>query len=76
MLYKRLPGWFLDLPLPDIDQVALNKVVNEPALDKAPKTVRNTHGFISAVLKTYRPELPINTTLPQSRRVEPYPVSG
>ena len=53
MLSKRLPGWFLDLPLPDIDQVALNKVVNELALDKAPKTVRNAHGFISAVLKTY-----------------------
>lgn len=72
MLYKRLPGWFLSLPLSDIDQIALNKVVNELALDKAPKTVKNIHGFISAVLKTYRPELPVNTTLPQARRTEPY----
>jgi len=72
LLYKRLPEWFLALPLSEIDQVTLNKVVNELALDTSPKTVKNMHGFISSVLKAYRPELPINTTLPQSRRTEPY----
>lgn len=31
----------------------------------SPKSVRNIHGFLSAVLSEYRPELHLNTTLPR-----------
>lgn len=56
----------------NIDQVAINKLINELSVDKSPKTIKNTHGFVSSVLKTYRPGMAINTTLPQRRKTEPY----
>ena len=34
--------------------------------------MRNYHGFISSVLKTFRPNLILNTTLPQKVKNEPY----
>ena len=33
-----------------------------------PKSVYNTHGFLSAVLREYHPNLRLNTTLPQKQR--------
>lgn len=35
-----------------------------------PKSVRNIHGFLSAVLRMYRPSLQLDTTLPQKQRTE------
>ena len=37
-----------------------------------PKTVRTTHGFIASVLGEYRPNLKLNTTLPQAIRKGEY----
>lgn len=71
-MYKRLPEWFRLLPIHDVDQIAINKLVNELSVNKTPKTIKNAHGFISAVLKTYRPNIAIHTTLPQKRKEEPY----
>lgn len=68
----RMPKWFPLLPINDISQIEINKVVNEISADKSPKTVRNYHGFISAILGTFRPQLKICTTLPQKRKNEPY----
>lgn len=44
--------------------------INKLAETKAPKTVRNYHGFISAVLGMFRPDLILSTTLPQKRKYE------
>lgn len=49
----------------DITAEGIQKFINEKAKIKAPKTVRNIHGIISAVLKVYRPEMALNTALPQ-----------
>lgn len=68
----RLSEWFVNMNLYDINQIAINKQVNELSSDKSPKTVRNYHGFISAVLGTFRPDMKISTTLPQKRKYEPY----
>lgn len=68
----RMPSWFPLLPIDDISQIEINKVINEISADKSPKTVRNYHGFISAILGTFRPQLKICTTLPQKRKNEPY----
>ena len=67
-----MPEWFPGLQIDEISQVEINKVINEMASDRSPKTVRNYHGFISAVLATFRPQLKIYTTLPQKRRHEPH----
>lgn len=69
---ERLPEWFNSLPLADITQVDINRVVNELSKDKSPKTVRNCHGLISAILGTFRPELKICTKLPQKVKSDPY----
>ena len=69
---KRLPEWFCVLPLSDIDQVQINRLVNELSKNRSPKTVSNYHGFVSAVLGTFCPNLKICTTLPQKVKNEPY----
>jgi len=69
---RRLSPAFLDMNLNDITAVDVQKEINHQAKVKSPKTVRNYHGFISSVLKTFRPNLVINTTLPQKIKKEPY----
>ncbi len=69
---KRIPEWFRNLRISDITQVDINNLINELARDKSPKTVRNYHGFISAVLGAYRPEMKIYTKLPQKVKNEAY----
>ena len=54
-----------DVKLSDITQEFIQEFINEKAKDKSPKTVRNIHGMISAVLRTYKPDMAINTSLPQ-----------
>lgn len=68
----RLSEWFVDTKMCDITQDHINRQINELALDKAPKTVRNYHGFISSILGTYRPSFNIYTTLPQKVDSEAY----
>lgn len=71
-LVRRLSRWFLDLKIADITQDDINTQINELALDKSPKTVRNFHGYITAVLGVYRSDLDIRTTLPQRKKEEFY----
>lgn len=69
---KRLPEWFCSIPVTDVSQTDINKLVNELSKDKSPKTVRDYHGFISSILGTFYPDLRISTTLPQKVKSEPY----
>lgn len=69
---KRFPDWFSSLPVSEITQIHINKLVNELSCNKSPKTVRNYHGFLSAILGTFCPNLKICTTLPQKVKNEPY----
>ena len=73
---KRLPEWFCSLPVSDISQVEINKLVNQLSKGRAPKTVRDYHGFVTAVMGTFYPALRISTTLPQKVKNEPYTPSG
>ena len=63
---------FSKMKISDITSHDIQKEINRLAKDKSPKTVRNYHGFISAILGTYCPNLIISTTLPQKRKNEPY----
>ena len=69
---SRLSEQFTALRLSDISAVDVQKEINLLSKDKAPKTVRNYHGFISAILGTFRPNLILHTTLPQKVKSEPY----
>ena len=48
----------------DIQQIDIQNEINRYAVDHAPKSVRNLHGFISAVFAVFRPNMNISTTLP------------
>lgn len=67
-----LPDWFLCLKMNEIDQVHIQTVINDYSKTHKPKTVHNLHGFISSVMKMYRPNMTIRTTLPQKQKYEPY----
>lgn len=73
---KRIPEWFCELPVSDISQVEINKLVNQLSKGRSPKTVRDYHGFVTAVMGTFYPYLRISTTLPQKVKKEPYIPSG
>ncbi len=53
-----------------LTQAKVQRLVSDLAQTKSPKTVRNAHGLLSAVLSEYKPELTLRTTLPQKRRYE------
>lgn len=63
---------FLSLNIHDITALDIQTEVNRLSREHSPKTVRNYHGFISAVLGTFCPNLKICTTLPQKVKNEPY----
>lgn len=67
-----LPEWFCVMKINEIESIHIQTVINDYAVDHKPKTVRNLHGFISAVFSMYRPNMIIHTTLPQKQQYEAY----
>lgn len=63
---------FKETNVHDITVMDIQSEINRLAKEHSPKTVRNYHGFISAVLGTFHPNLRICTTLPQKVKNEPY----
>ena len=55
-----------------INQKDVQNLINNYAANIDPKTVRDMHGFISAVLKYSAPGLILNTTLPQPKKKKVY----
>lgn len=62
----------MDIKIDDITQDDIQKAINLEAVKLSPKTVRNIHGLISAVLRVYRPSMALNTALPKKQRVALY----
>ena len=71
-ILNALPEDFTKLDVSKITQIDIQTVVNDYAADHAPKSVRNVHGFISAVLWQFSPDMVIHTTLPQKAANEHY----
>ncbi len=59
-------------PLKNITQEDVQIALNKMAANYSPKTCRNVHGFVSAVMGAYRPNFTLNTTLPQKIRRDIY----
>lgn len=68
----RLPKWFLEMKTDDITTNDVQKCINELSATKSPKTVADLHGFIKPVLKQFRPDLILDTSLPKGEHTEPY----
>lgn len=71
-MLRNLPKWFQMKDISTITQADLQRLVSEHASNHSPKTVHNVHGFVSAVLGQFRPNLKITTTLPQESQYDPY----
>ena len=69
---KAISDWFKAKNLYDITQADVQNEINEYAKTHAPKSVRTHHGFISAVLRAYRPRLALHTTFPQKKPRDAY----
>lgn len=69
---NQLSDGFKKSNLYDISTTDVQREINRFAKTHAPKTTRDLHGFISAVLGAYRPNFKLNTTLPQKKREKRY----
>jgi integrase len=69
---KYIPEWFLSLDLGELKASDVQRCINEIAVGRSPKTVRNYHGFIASVINMYRPDFVLKTTLPQKEKSEDY----
>lgn len=61
-----------DHKLADISQDLIQDIINAEAKTHSPKSVRDLHGLISAVMRTERPDLRLNTQLPKKVRPDIY----
>lgn len=71
-IIRQISDVFLGSNIYDITALDVQSEINRTAENCSPKTVRNHHGFISAVLGAFRPDLKLNTTLPQKLKADPY----
>ncbi|MBR2999557.1 MAG: site-specific integrase [Oscillospiraceae bacterium] len=69
---KNYCGQIADISISKITQQHIQAVINSCSEKLAPKTVSNIHAFISSVLREYRPNLVLNTRLPQRVRPDLY----
>jgi integrase len=58
----------MPLRLSQITQERVQSAVNVMSATHSPKTVRNAHGLLSAVLKMFAPEIRLTTRMPQPKR--------
>lgn len=71
-IMRQIPDTFLNQNVHDITALDVQVEINRLSQKCSPKTVRNHHGFISAVLSVFCPNLKLNTSLPQKVKNEPY----
>lgn len=71
-IIRQIPESFLSKNLYDVTSMDVQKEINRMAEKCSSKSVRNHHGFLSAVLGAFYPELKLSTTLPQKVKKEPY----
>lgn len=61
----------MDINLSDLTQGDIQLAVsNDSVAGKSPKTIRNAHGLLAAVIDIYRPTFILKTRLPQNQKYE------
>lgn len=69
---KGLSKEFSEKQLKNITASDVQSEINQLSINRSPKTCKNYHAFISAVLDLYYPALQLKTTLPQKEKKEVY----
>lgn len=67
-ILNSLTPYFKKRIITDITSLDVQKEINVYSKNRSPKSVRNAHGLISAVLRMFCPNLILNTTLPQKEK--------
>lgn len=62
----------MDLKINLLTQEKIQTAITLESVGRSPKTVRNIHGLLVAVLKMFRPEFVVRTALPQKKPVNLY----
>jgi len=62
----------MDIRVCDLAQDKIQEAVNMESIKHSPKSVRNMHGLLSAVLGAYRPDFALHTDLPKKVRPNIY----
>ena len=60
---------FSEISVSAIEQSDIQKYIDDLAKRSSPKTCRNIHGYIAAVMHSIRPNLALNTRMPQKVRL-------
>lgn len=71
-IMRQIPDAFMQENINNVTALDVQAEINRMAKSHSPKTVRNYHGFLSAVLGTFCPNIKLSTTLPQKIKNEPY----
>lgn len=71
-ILRNLSDKFKSSYVNDITGIHIQKEINDYSVGRSAKTVRNAHGFISAVLGMFCPNTIISTTLPQEEKSSEY----
>ena len=67
---KNAFGAIESIPICDIRQETVQRMVNTLAKQSTPKYVANVHGLLSAALSMYKPDMTLRTTLPKKEKAE------
>ena len=67
---KNMSDFLKKTDISQIDTLMIQNEINNYAADHAPKSVHNYHAFLSMVLKTFRPDIRLTTTLPKIPKYE------
>lgn len=68
----RLPEWFTEKDIYKIDQMDMQRLVNELSADHKAKTIHDFHGFCVGVIRFFVPQTIFRTTFKQNDRTERY----
>lgn len=71
-IIKVIPESFKAKRITDIDNVAVQKIVNDYAKNHAPKSTRNYYSFIRTIISTYNPNIVLKCNLPQLKKSDEY----
>lgn len=71
-IHKNSPEWFLKKSIYEINNMDVQKLVNDYSKEHSPKSTRNLHALVVGVMKLSRPEFVSNAKLPQKECKQDY----
>lgn len=71
-ILRQMSEEFKSKDIYDMDEPFIQAEVNRYAQGRAPKTVKNFYGLITAVLRHYRPKIALTVTLPKPKKYKAY----